>query len=249
MSSLRKSAGVAALMALALPLPLPAALAGGGGAGAHGGSVLVCHEKPGPSGPITSIEALDLWEAKKAIGFGSPRAPKLLAPDAGETPQAYARRVIVRMLEKYSPEGMKTLGSPPPLNPPDWGTRQGLAEALQALQLDQAVQETYGIVPIEDLSLRGNFDRKRCQVVQMMAQKTIAGRTRLFFDPKLYDHPLVDNWTRGVILLHEYVYYLARMVAQRDALRTRMLTGLLIRQEFPGDFRTRYQNLGFGTLR
>ncbi len=162
---------------------------------------------------IRSLKMLDLLEAE----FDTSLAPEFLETLEGESPQAFAQRAIDRLGDSFP------------------ALRQNLLSRLDRLQqgfLSINDPSLAGVRLIEDLGpVRYQIDRSTCLVATVAIQYERAGVLNLIIDDRLMSNTSHSALSRGTLWVHEVIYNWARELGQTDSFATRMLVGLLIRQD------------------
>jgi hypothetical protein len=191
-----------------------------------GGNAVVCFSQPGLAqkvrdnqgrvadgllGAIETIEAFDLHEAGLQRGFAEEIGHRIIRPAPTETPEAWVER-ITRRLDAHLPS---------------------LSERIRAAR---AAAERHGISEVDeplerinDRNASGLIDLSRCAITTMAMQTGLqVDDLSIRLDRRLYAHPRHGVLSRGVLLLHEYVYALGRSAGHTTSRNTRKLVGELI---------------------
>jgi len=216
---------------------LPAAFAGGWTSG--GGNSVVCFHDPavvaqvkGNAGAlsnqaiphITFIEAFDLYEAKLKRGF-PPKAPVLAEPHAGEAFLDYVERIIAR--SEISVPALAEI----------------MRNSQKLLPEDHIVLNDHGIQGVQDVNSVGLIDSQNCVLATTAVQYKIEDQFYLHIDERLFFHPAHSEWSKAVLLLHEYLYRFAREKGQLDSRNTRTLIAKLLSNS-PNTLQTEVVRLG-----
>lgn len=112
------------------------------------------------------------------------------------------------------------------------------------------IQHPFGLKPIRDYSPDPDYpvDSSRCVVATMGAHQIDGDSFLLHVDARLYHHEKHSSLSRGVFLLHEWMYMLARRRGHTDSRNTRRLIYEFIAWDSDatvGDVLDRAHRLGF----
>jgi hypothetical protein len=158
-----------------------------------------------------SIEAFDLYEAKLPRGWEGQFTETLIPINDGETAEQYAERLIKRL--DHSVPALARV----------------LRETRDGLKGDKLTYTSTPLPLIEDALPSGAIDTERCVLSTMGANRITDGAWSLTIDERQYKHKAQSEWSRGVFLLHEYIYITFRRLQQQsNSRRTRELLNYLI---------------------
>jgi len=221
-----------ALSALALAmLNVNSAYAGEGSESSGGGNSIVCFSdkaiareilnKDNPDFGeilnshldfITSIEAIDLYQARQPRGFQE-QNPEIIPIGQEETPFQYVEKIVTRL--KHSVPKLASI----------------IKESKDLFVDDNIILEPNGLRSINDANQVQAINSESCVAVTVAAQyKAGPSSFYLHIDDRLFNHPAHSNLSKAVLLLHEYVYRYARSLGQFDSRNTRLLVSYLITQ-------------------
>lgn len=163
---------------------------------------------------ITSIELLDLYEARFSRGIQNPSKFELLSPNRGETALEFSTRLF-RRIENLMP-----------------GLHGALIEAMSELPSDEVVRVPSGLMPVNDHAMVGRINSRLCVVSTIAMQQDVGGgNTKIYVDGRIFDHPKFDDSDRALTYVHEVVYHAARRSYRHDDSQgTRLLVGTLLRK-------------------
>jgi hypothetical protein len=159
---------------------------------------------------VTSLQNFDLYEAGLSRGLLHKHRQNVIAIKDGEKGETYAERILKR-LDYAVPELSRMF-------------RRTRAE-LESRPI------AYVREPLEkmnDARQIGLIDYENCMLATMGLNRLESGAASLKVDDRLYLNPLHSEQSKGVFLLHEYVYVTARRLGQNDSRHTRTLINLLI---------------------
>ena len=188
---------------------------------------------------VTSVEILDLYEARLRKGFNKKDSKKLIEPHADEDIRDYAKRIIART-QDYLPS-----------------LYQELMKTYNELDPREATELPYGMEPVNDYNMIGRINSEYCVIATLVLQADVESKkkTYLYYDARLWDWAQISKekiqtphsqWSKDVAYLHEIVYRAARIRGQTDSRNTRELVKLLITQEITSEqLREDAEALGF----
>ncbi|MCR9204523.1 MAG: hypothetical protein NXH75_08105 [Halobacteriovoraceae bacterium] len=217
-----------------------------GGWASGGGNAVVCFKSPefaervkandgiienDQLSNIESIEMYDNFEARLPRGLEQ-KVPALIKIRDTETFGEYSKR-LARRFNPYVPSigqviysGMNAL--------PNSNIRFFEGPVKQVNDIDTPI---------------GSIDRSKCVITTMAIQRNFNGYFSLYIDSRLFNHPNHSKQSKATLVLHEYIYTVARERSQTNSATTRELVGVTLTQH--PDFTVNYvsflaYNLGFG---
>lgn len=201
-----------------------------GGDSSGGGLSVVCFDNPAVpealrkgDGMLTdallphiiSVTHFDLYEAMLLRGGIEPSfSKKVIEIGDHESAEQYAQRILKRL--KYSaPELYRMI-------------------LKTSKELNENKNTIYGFKPLErmnDARQVGLIDYENCMYATMALNHFELGVPFLEIDKRIYQHPKHSEQSRGILLLHEYIYLTARKLGHKDSRHTRVLIDILITDE------------------
>ena len=176
---------------------------------------------------ISFLVTLDLYEAR--LKRGTPAvAPNLVIRLANEDYKAYLNRIIDRIAATY-PE---------------------LGEKIKVMQEnfsgDHMIWSPIGLTKVTDSGSVIAYDSNLCTTTTLAIQFKEESSYYLNIDPRLFQHPLMSEEGRAILLLHEYLYAIARDNGQSSSRSARMAIGYLMREDIAtNEIETNLKDLNF----
>ena len=158
---------------------------------------------------VISVEAYDLTQAKLARGWNG-KPPVLFEPLPNEAPRDYVERLAKRFEKTVYP----------------------LASYLRVGQSrfsdNNVTAQPHGISKVNDIGEVGHIDSTNCVVATLALQYNTGDKFSLHYDARLMNKTEHSEFSRNVLVAHEYLYSFARMNGQKTSRNTRDLLGLMI---------------------
>ena len=185
------------------------------------------------NGIIESIETYDLFEARLPRGIDQSEIPEIITINPDENIAPYISRLSNRYKNFVSPvsnivtSGKKSI--------PDTNVRFYNGAVTQNKDYNPAII----------------LNDKNCIVTTIANQHSNNGFYELFIDARAFNHPAHSKLSKAALILHEYVYAIARSLGQEDSHSTRKVIEILITKN--PDYTARYvasliKNLNFMPL-
>jgi len=230
-----------------------------GETGTHGGNAIVCFDDPqivkdlkqskkngdgwlkdeyvkvdpktGKS-HVTSVEILDLLQAKLPQDVENPQPTEVVEMKQGESLRSYVDRIENRFASVL-----------PFIKDVIEKSRATFTEVKPAPN---------GLTPIDDVGKEEFFDTDLCVRVTIIGQYQNKQKRYLRYDPRLFNHPMHSALSKAVSLLHEYIYRFTASTGAKNAKSARSLVGVLIRknitvEEVFREFRYFFPEEGYGS--
>ena len=158
---------------------------------------------------ITSLQTLDLYYAllRRGVDF---EKPTLINPTEEEDYNSYLERVI-QIIENSIPSFGKNL-----------------REVKHKLSGHQLIWHDVGLLSVFDSDSVGRYNNELCTLTTMAIQFQEEGSNFLNIDPRLFFHEKMSTQSKAVLLLHEYMYLLARLNGRTTSRSTRIAIGYLL---------------------
>ena len=161
---------------------------------------------------IVSIEPLDLHEAKQKRGLEA-KEPTLAQPRSGENHLSYLARLLDRLDESFP------------------ALAQKVRVSEQEFSAENLIWQDVGLLPVMDENTVGAYNSLHCTLTTMAVQYKEEGQNYLAIDQRLFYHPEHSTMGRAVLILHEYLYLVARKLGRADSRSTRLAISLLLRND------------------
>jgi hypothetical protein len=195
-----------------------------GGMDSGGGLGLVCFKSPsvaknvktnngyvsdGELSDIDFIQTLDLYEASLKRGLEQ-KKPKLIISAEGESFENFLERILSHVEHSFP----------------------ALGENLKESQRDFLGNNTYwqeiGLLPMADSNSVGNYNTPLCTLTTLAVQFKEEESYYLNIDPRLFFHEKMSVESKAVLLLHEYMYLVARKKGRTNSRSTRLAISSLL---------------------
>jgi hypothetical protein len=138
---------------------------------------------------VTSIKALDLYEAESRFNIPNPD-DMLMLPNSGESKEAFVHRFSSRFMQALSQ--LQT---------------QLDSENTKILNADTRYYTAGGLDRIQDTSEAYYLDPLRCVIATAIRQSMDNyGNLKIEYDNRIFNHPLHSDQSKGVLYLHEMTY-------------------------------------------
>ncbi len=163
---------------------------------------------------ITSIEILDLVEARHPRGITNREVPELILPKENESNHHYVQRVINRIKD---------------LEPRLW---EKFNKSLNDFLVLPADAHPDGLEPVDDYNLIGRYDSANCVIATIAMHIMSENNVKLHVDERLMYNPLHSLNSRYITFLHEVVYKALRSsYFHKDSQGARAIVAALIRKD------------------
>jgi hypothetical protein len=159
---------------------------------------------------ISMIVTLDLYEARLQRGT-PPVSPTLVKRLENEGYQAYLDRIIERIAAAYPELGEK------------------IKVMKDNFSGDHLIWSPIGLTKVTDNGSVLAYDSNFCTTTTLAIQFKEESSYYLNIDPRLFEHPLMTEEGRAILLLHEFLYAIARDNGKTSSRSARMAIGYLIR--------------------
>lgn len=157
---------------------------------------------------IESIEVLDLYLAKLPKGE-SGLLPRLDSIGGEERVSDYLSRIINRVVVVLPEFSM-------------------IQVSRDHFKNENTIHYQSSLKRLHDESGVVRTENNKCVLATMAIQENRNGTHYLHIDDRLYMHPNHSNWSKAVLLLHEYVYQWARDLGQTDSRNTQLFVESII---------------------
>ncbi|MCK5072916.1 MAG: hypothetical protein KAQ98_05780 [Bacteriovoracaceae bacterium] len=220
-------------------LSINVAVADYGGMGSGGGKALVCFDSEYvadhvrnndgtiPSsllGRITHLETFDLYYSKIVNG------PKhVMTADKDESYHMFFNRIMEKIQEKGPFFARDILKSRKTLN--------DRIISFKNAPVDQTFDENYTGEMLLDV----------CSMTNIAVQKwdeSVKG-FRMHIDMRLFTHELFSEESKAILLLHEYLYFIARNKGETNSKSTRVLISAIMSEDPQVDLRSSIANFQY----
>lgn len=161
---------------------------------------------------ITQIETLDLYEARLKRG-DIPTAVKLFSRREGENYSSYLERIIARIDNEFPVLADQIL------------------KEKNDFSGDHTLWSPIGLTTVSDGLPVISYDSSLCTLTTLAIQFKEDNAQFLNLDPRLFNHPKMSDDGRAILLLHEYLYAVARERGKTSSRSTRMAIGYLLRED------------------
>jgi len=159
---------------------------------------------------VTSIKALDLYEAESRFSTANPDS-MLGLPNANESKEDFLTRIAVRFANTI-----------PALRD------ELISRSVELSQADVRYYTAGGLDRIYDTSEAYYLDPLKCVIATAIRQSVTNGILKLEYDNRLFEHPLHNNQSKGILYLHETIYRWAIGRGATDSQSTRDITSLIL---------------------
>ncbi len=160
---------------------------------------------------ISKIITLDLYEARLQRGT-PPVSPTLVKRLEHEDYEAYLNRIIDRIAAAY----------------PELGDK--IKVMIDNFSGDHLIWSPIGLTKVTDGGSVLAYDSNLCTAVTLAIQFKEESSYYLNIDPRLFGHPLMSEESRAILLLHEYLYAIARDNGKTSSRSARIAISYLIRE-------------------
>ncbi|MGE3608508.1 MAG: hypothetical protein AB7I27_02880 [Bacteriovoracaceae bacterium] len=159
---------------------------------------------------ITSLESLDLFEARMKRGS---LTPILYENILNEDLQTYLANNISR-IGKYLPSFANRI-----------------IQSQQSFREENIIWAQIGLVPVNDSHVVASYDTSLCTLTTLAIQFKEEALDFLNIDPRLFYHSKMTVQSQAILLLHEYIYLVARNQGKTSSRSTRLAISYLIRDD------------------
>lgn len=161
---------------------------------------------------ISQIVTLDLYEAK--LKRGNPaREIKIVARSADENYEQYLERIISRIAVKF-PE-----------------LADQIVKVSAEFSGDHLLWSPIGLTEVSDGNSVLAYDTAFCTLTTLAIQFKEEEAQYLNLDPRLFNHDKMSEDSKAILMLHEYLYAIARQKGRSSSRSTRLAISYLIRDD------------------
>lgn len=161
---------------------------------------------------ISQLVTLDLYEAK--LKRGNPaREIKIVERNPDENYEQYLDRIISRIGVRF-PE-----------------LAEQIFQMSEEFSGDHILWSPIGLTEVSDGNSVLAYDTDYCTLTTLAIQFREEDAQYLNLDPRLFNHDKMSEESKAVLILHEYLYAIARMNGRSSSRGTRMAISYLIRDD------------------
>lgn len=161
---------------------------------------------------ISLLVTLDLYEAKLLRG-NPPREVKIVEKNADENYEQYLERIINRIAAKF----------------PELANQ--ITKISSEFSGDHIIWSPIGLTEVSDGNSVLAYDTDFCTLTTLAIQFKEEDAQYLNLDPRLFNHTKMSEESKAVLMLHEYLYAIARKKGRTSSRSTRMAISYLIRED------------------
>lgn len=158
---------------------------------------------------ISSVEILDLYEAKLRRGFNS-YTPKIIPSNPNKSVHEYIAKIQKRL--NYSLVSFN----------------EAIQRSLEKFEDANILWQPHGIQRVDDANFAGEIDTINCVVATLALQVQKNNGLYLHIDERLYNHPKHSDLSKKVTFLHEVVYQIGMRIGHADSSGTRKMVSNII---------------------